>query len=236
MASVAQTAIASSTTDTATPTFAAQSVGANGGDDVIYIGCGARTVADAATMTCAVDGVSADQIAFRSFDEGGGVRSNCGLFAINRNDLPDPAQTDVDVVITHGATCIRHAAAVAVSPDAVKTATDTASQANASTNLNIDTPEAGIAIGFLYNGEISTITWTGLTETSDIDVAGEGGNRFGTAYASNVTAETPRTVSASTGVDLSAKVAASFAEASAAAAVGAGLTQSLKLQRLALAS
>jgi hypothetical protein len=227
--SVSQTAIASSTTDTATPTFSAQAIGADGGSDVIYIGAGCRSTADASTMTCTVDGVSADQIVFRSFDEGGGVRSNCAMFAINRDDLPDPAQTDVDIALTHNQVAIRHAIAVAVSPNASKTAFATASQANASNDLSLNTPAGGIAIGFLYNGEISTITWTGLTETSDLDVAAEGANRFGTAYASAVAAATPRTITGATGVDLSAKVAASFALASAAVAarfVGTNLTAS----------
>ncbi len=219
MASVSQTAVASTTTDGASATFAAQAVGANGGSDIIYIGAGARTIANASTMSCTVDGVAATQVVFRSFDEGGGIRSNCGLFAIGRNSLPDPAQTDVDVVITHNATCIRHAAAVAVSPDASATAHATTSQINTSLDLSLNTPASGIVMGFLYNGDGGTIGWTGLTESSDLDVAAEGSNRFGTAYASNVSAETPRAISvAFSGSDFSAKVAASFPVAAAAAA------------------
>jgi hypothetical protein len=217
MASVSQTAIASTTTDGASATFSAQAIGANGGSDILYVGAGARSTANASTMSCTIDGVAATQVVFHTFDEGGNVRSNCGIFALARNSLPDPAQTDVDVVITHNATCIRHAAAVAVSPDASATAGDTASQGNASTDLSVDTTTSGIVLGFIYNGDAGTINWTGLTETSDLDVAAEGSNRFGSAYASNVTAETPRTVTAAVVTDLSAKVAAAFPVAAAAA-------------------
>lgn len=219
MASVSQTAVASSTTDGTSITFAAQAIGANGGSDIIYVGAGARTTSNAATMSCTVDGVTATQIVYRSFDEGGGIRSNCGIYAVARNSLPDPAQTDVDVVITHSNTCIRHAAAVAVSPDASATAHATASQVSGSHNLNLNTPALGIVMGFLYNGDAGTIGWTGLTEVSDLDVAAEGSNRFGSAYASAVSAETPRTITSALATDLSAKVAASFPVAAAAAAV-----------------
>lgn len=191
-------------------------------------------------MSCTIDGVSATQIVFISFDEGGGIRSNCGIFALARNSIPDPAQTDVDVVLTHNASCIRHAAAVAVSPDAVATATDTASQTSASSNLSVDTDANGIVMGFIYNGDVGTITWTGLTEVSDLDVAAEGSNRFGSAYASNVAAETPRTISAVVSVDLPARVAASFAPAPAGAGgarkTGSGLTESRLLRKTRLAA
>lgn len=239
MATVSQTAIASSTTDGATITFSAQAVGANGGNDILYVGAGARSVAGASTMSCTIDGVSATQIVFATFDEGGGVRSNCGIFALARNSIPDPTQTDIDVALTHGASCIRHAAAVAVSPNAVAVATDTATQTNASSDLSVDTTTGGIVVGFIYNGDIgaiSGITWTGLTEQSDIDVAAEGSNRFGSAYASNVAAETPRTISVTVSADLCGRVSASFAEAAAGASVGNGLTSGSKLQRIRLAA
>lgn len=229
MASVSQTAVASTTTDGASATFTGQAIGADGGSDILYVGAGARSTANASTMSCTIDGVAAPEVVFRSFDEGGNVRSNCGIFALARNSLPDPAQTDVDVVITHNATCIRHAAAVAVSPDASATAGATASQGNASNDLSLNTTANGIVVGFIYNGDAGTINWTGLTETSDLDVAAEGSNRFGSAYASNVSAETPRTVTAAVVTDLSAKVAAAFPVASAAATgrkPGRGLTQS----------
>jgi hypothetical protein len=237
MASVAQTAIASTSTDGASATFAAQAIGADGGNDIIYVLAGARTTANASTLAVTVDGVAASQIVFRSSDEGGGVRSNCGIYAIARNSLPDPAQTDVDVVLTHNQTCIRHAAAIAVSADVSATAHATDGAVSGDLDISLNTPASGIVIGALYNGDGGTSGWTGLTEQSDLDVAAEGSNRFGTAYASNVSAETPRTVTvAFSGGDFAAKVSASFPVAAAAASVGAGLTNSLKLQRLQLAS
>lgn len=213
MASVAQTAIASTSTDGVTATFLAQAIGADGGSDIIYVLAGARSTANATTLAVTVDGVSATEIVFRSQDDGGGVRSNCGIYAIARDSLPDPAQTDVDIVLTHNQTCIRHAAALAVSAAASATAHDTDSAVAGDLSLSLDTPASGIVIGAIYNGDFVTVGWTGLTETSELNVAGESSNTFGTAYASNVSAETPRAVTLSFSAgDAAAKVAASFSE------------------------
>lgn len=213
MASVSQTAIASSSTDTATPTFAAQAIGANGGSDILYVMAGARTTANATTMSCTIDGVAAAAVAFLSSDSGGGVRSNIGIFALARNSLPDPAQTDVDIVLTHNQVCIRHAVAIAVSPDSSAAASATSSAAPGNTNLNLNTSADAIVIGTAYNGDLSAFGWTGLTEQSDIDVAGEGSNQFTTAYASAVVLATPRTVTLASATDSAAKLAATFSAA-----------------------
>lgn len=230
MASVSQTAVATTTTDGASATFTAQAIGANGGSDIIYVLAGARTIADATTLSVTVDGVAATQIVFRSHDDTGGIRSNCGIYAVARNSLPDPAQTDVDVVLTHNQTCIRHAAAIAVSADASATAHASDGAIGGDLDISLNTPESGIVIGAIYNGDFVTVGWTGLTEQSEVNVAGESSNTFGTAYASNVSAETPRTVTiALSGADTGAKVSASFPVASAAATgrkPGRGLTQS----------
>lgn len=223
MASVSQTAIASTTTDGSSATFTAQAIGADGGNDIIYVLAGARTTANASTLSVTVDGIAATQIVFRSSDEGGGVRSNCGIYAVARDSLPDPAQTDVDVVLTHNQTCIRHAAALAVSADASATAHATDSAVGGDLDVSLNTPANGIVIGAVYNGDFTTVGWTGLTEQSELNVAGESSNTFGTAYASNVSAETPRTVTiAFSGSDLAAKVTASFPEAGATIAETAG--------------
>jgi len=214
MASVTQTAIASSSTDTATPTFAAQAIGANGGSDVLYISAGARTIANASTMACSVDGVAATQAVFFSQNDGGNVRSNVGIFVLPRNNLPDPNQTDVDIVLTHDQVCIRHAVAVAVSPDASSSAFATKTAALGVSDVSVNTSADGIVVGSSYDGNGNTVIWTGLTEVSDIDVAAEGSNRFSTAYASAVSAETPRTITATLLNDAAAKVVASFSTAS----------------------
>jgi hypothetical protein len=216
MASVSQTAIASTTTDGSSATFTAQAIGADGGNDIIYVLAGARTTANATTLSVTVDGVAATQIVFRSHDDGGGIRSNCGIYAIARDSLPDPAQTDVDVVLTHNQTCIRHAVALAVSAAASATAHATDSAVGGDLDVSLNTPASGIVIGAIYNGDFVTVGWTGLTEQSELNVAGESSNTFGTAYASNVSAETPRTVTiALSGADTGAKVSASFPVAGA---------------------
>jgi hypothetical protein len=220
MATIAQTDTDVSTADAATYNYntaggTALSIGADGGNDVIYIGAGARTTANASTATVTVDGVTADLIVQHNFDEGGGVRSLAGIWAIDRNDLPDASQTDVDVAITYNAGCIRNAAAIALSADAVKTATATATQdAGSAGNLNLNVPSLGVVMGFVFQGDNGTFTWSGLTEETDADV--ESGS-YSSAYASNASAETPRSVDVSpSATDLSASVAASFAAAAVA--------------------
>lgn len=213
MATVSNTASATSTTDTATPTFSAQAIGADGGSDIIYVVAATRSIANATTMACSIDGVSASQIVFRRQDDGGGISSNIAIFALARNSLPDPAQTDVDIVLTHNQIGIRHAVSVYVSPDASVSSFATSNAGAGTTSLNLNTSSGGIVIGGGYNGDSPSFTWTGLTEDVDVDVAGEGSNRFSSASASNVSAETPRTVTITLVTDLAAKVAASFPSA-----------------------
>jgi len=219
MATIAQTATATIDTNASTYSYTTSSgnalaIGADGGNDVIYIGAGARTVADASTATVAVDGVSADLIIQHDYNEGSGIRSLAGIWAVDRNDLPDASQTDIDVVIEYNAGCLRNAVVAAVTADAVKAATDTATQdAGSAGDLNVDTTTGGVVMGFALNGDPNAFTWSGLTEETDADL--EAANRYSSAYASNVSAETPRSVDFTVSSDFSASVAASFAEAAA---------------------
>ncbi len=222
MASIAQTDFKSSTADSATPSFTtalgnALGIGANGGNDIIHIGFGTRTVNNAQISSATIDGVSATINVNSSFDEGGSVRSNACIISLARNSLPDPSQTDIDLVVTCTASNVRYAAVSAISPDGSATAFDTASATAATNTLDVDTPSSGYAMGVVYNGDTTGgISWTGLTEVTDSAVAGEG-NQFGSAYASAVSAETPRAITgtANSTPQLAAKVAASFAVASA---------------------
>jgi hypothetical protein len=195
----------------------AMGIGTNGGADIIYFTMGARSVASLTDVTSVtVDGVAAGVVDVEVFDEGGGIRSLAAIFALARNSLPDPTQTDVDVTIVFNQACVRAALDVFVSPDAGATAFDiTASSvgAGATITLSVDTPSggAGIVIGIVYSGTTGSVTWTGLTEATDVDVGAEGSNQWTTALASNAAAATPMTVSAANStVVLGAGIAASF--------------------------
>lgn len=210
-ASVAQTDIDQSGADLSEYTFAAQSIGANGGTDVIYIAYGGTSVADATAVSAiTVDGIAATEIVQTFFADGGVFQRMSAIYAINRNDLPDPAQTDVDVVITLNGGATRVACALLVSPDAVKTPFATASATEAENNLSVNTPSGGIVIASCYITGTGD-TWTGLDDTADIIV--DGTNLFSTAVASGVTAETPRPISVDAGDDFISAVVASFAPA-----------------------
>ena len=228
---------ATSGVDGTSHTFNGLNVGPDGGDDIIYILAGSRTTSGATTVTCTVDGTSATQIVHHVWNEAGSIYTLATIFAISRNDLTDPSQTDVDVVITYNASVLRFAVAVAVSPDAVATATATATNDADGGNLNLNTDTDGIVIACAFQGDTDTFTWTGLFEVTDTTI--ETGT-FGTAYASNISGESPRSVDVIPDInsDLHASVAASFAYANAAAgnAVGDGLTNGILLNRPRLAA
>lgn len=210
-ATVSQTDIDQSGSDLSEYTFAALSIGADGGDDVIYIAFGGTSVADAtAVLTITVDGVAADEVLQTNYLDGGVFNRMSALYAIDRDDLPDPAQTDVDVVVTLNGGATRAACALLVSPDAVKTPFATASATEAENNLSVNTPSGGIVIASCYITGTGD-TWTGLDDTADIIV--DGTNLFSTAVASGVTAETPRAISVDAGDDFISAVVASFAPA-----------------------
>jgi hypothetical protein len=205
MATVAVTGSAfTSTTDTNAYTAAAVGIGADGGNDVLYIvaGCRFTTSIGASSTTCTVDGVSADLQASIDTATATGCAAVC--FSINRNQLPDPAQTDVDVVVTWNNTALRCVIRLFKSADASKTkgasATDFDAGAfgtNVTQTLDLNTTASGVVIGFSFAGHagasVSTHTWTGLTEADD--ATGPENTSYSTADADNVSAETPRAVS-----------------------------------------
>lgn len=208
-ATVSQTAISQSGADLSEYAFASQAIGENGGSDVIYIAFGATSVADATAVSAiTVDGVAADEVEQTNYPDVF-VRISA-LYAIDRIDLPDPDQTDVDVVITLNGGATRAACALLVSPNAVKTAFSTASAINQETDLSVNTPAGGIVIAACYMSGTGD-TWTGMDDTADIIV--DGTNLFSTAIASGVISASPREISVDAGDDIISAVAASFAVA-----------------------
>lgn len=233
MASVTETASATSGVDGTSHTFSALSIGSDGGNDVIIIQAGTRTVSNAQSATVTVDGVSANAQVQHFWNEAGSINTLAGIFTIERNSLPDPSQTDVDVVITYDASVLRFGLALGVSADASATANATATNDASGGNLNVNTVANAIVCAVAFQGDSDTLTWTGLTEATDTTI--ETGT-FGTAYASNVSAETPRSVDVAPDVtsDLSASVIAVFPVAGNA--VGDGLTSGILLNRPRLAA
>jgi len=211
MATVSQTAIDSDTADQASYTFNALNIGADSGSDVIFVLVGSRTTAGGdAVSSVTVDGQAATSVVVSAFNESASVFSIAAIFSIERADLPDPSQTDVDVVITFSNTMIRCGCALAVAPNVSATAEDTASQAAGVGNLNLDVSASSVVMGVIFQGNTGDVTWVGLTEETDTNI--EAGT-FSTAYASDASAETPRSVDVSTSAaDVSASVAASFAQ------------------------
>lgn len=176
-------------------------IGADGDNDVLYFSVGVRSVNDANAFSgFTVDGEPANNIIGVSSSNGGGITSTVAIFAIERNELPDPSQTNVDIVATANQNCIRGACAASVSPDASATAFGTGSDADSTGGADtldgsLNTSTGAIVLGVAYNGGANTLTWTtGLTQQSNFAPVGAA-NVFTTALASDVAAETPRTIS-----------------------------------------
>ncbi len=221
MSTVSRTDSDSSTANQTAYTFTT-SIGANGGTDILYVAPAGRSVADATGISSVtMDGVAASSIVQRSATEGGGVTCVIGLFALARSSLPDPSQTDMDVVVTFNAAMIRAAmdTFVGIGSQATAHATandgqDTCTSGSATLDLDLNVPDQGIVISAATTAEPdATWSWVGLTEQSDYAFEN---NRYGSAMLSNGSAETARDISATTTQECCpVAVAASFAAAGA---------------------
>jgi hypothetical protein len=198
MAPLSRTASFASSHGSANPTYNAVAIGANGGNDILYIAFGGRSTASVTVVTgVTVDGVAATQII--ETDSGTATGNIAAIFAIARNSLPDPTQTDVDIAITYNQSVLRTAGEMYVSPDASATATGTGTESLSGTfttsqtlDGNVDTVLNGIVIGFCVMGATNnpdppTATWTGATEDVDGQFAGSSSVRT-SANADNVAA------------------------------------------------
>lgn len=200
-------------------------IGTNGGNDILYFVLGARSVSNAQAFTgLTVDGVAATLAKTHFGTNGGGITCVGGIFAIARNSLPDPAQTNVDIVATADQNCIRGACAAFVSPDAsVAAATTGQDNGDAAPDTlvgSLNTSAGSIVLGCYYSGDgsLATQTWTGLTEAATITVVAGSDNQFGSAEADNVSAETPRVIT----IELSEATQAVLVTASFPPAAAAG--------------
>ena len=204
MASVSRTASFASSHGSTNPSYAGVAIGANGGNDVIYLAFGGRSTSSVTAVTgITVDGVAATQIIDQ--DTGNTTANIAAIFAIARNSLPDPTQTDVDIAITYDQSVLRTGGEVYVSGDASATPTHTNFEAidglfstNQTLDGNVNTVLDGIVIAYAVEGATSAATpptnaWTGATEDTDGQFAGSSTVRS-TAHASGVAAATPRTV------------------------------------------
>ena len=216
MASVSQTASSSSGVNGTSFTFSALSVGARVAGDVLYVLVGSRCDSSAPSATVTIDGVSAGLAIQNAWNEAGNIYSYAGIFSLKRSALPDPTQTDVDVVVSFGATTmLRCGVGLGKSSDASDTASVTkANDPTIAGNLNANVSAGDVVVGVVFQGAADTMTWTGLTEATDTVI--ESGT-FSTAYESNVSAATPRSMDVVPDVtsDLSSAVVAVFPPAPA---------------------
>lgn len=200
-----QTASATSTTNTSSFSFSSQSIGAADSSRIVVV-CvaagfngfgGSQPVATAFT----IGGVTATNIQEEYGHRASGDQSYCSIFA-----AAVPTGTTATVAITfNGAIGSNRSCNICVytlTGDVSTAATDSAETFDNSLpfgniNVSVDTYDKGATIGVYGQGETSTttVTWTNLTEDTEI-----GGNSFIGSFASdNDTGDnTGLTVTAST--------------------------------------
>jgi len=148
-----------------------------------------------------------------------------GIFKISAASLTSPTETSMSVVVTPSATARRAACATAVTADSIDTtafSTATASDATAPSppktfDVSLNTPASGFVLAIVgatqLTGSGGGFDWTGLTENNDTNAIDP--TIISTASASNVSAQTPRTVTVATNASWpSAVVAGGVAAAS----------------------
>lgn len=203
MASVSFTAAATSTG--ASPvTYSAQSIGTGGAERTIFLGVMVRRTGGAIAITS----VTCNTVAMTSVVQieatspvNGNARS--AWFSISASALPSPTATTADFVITTDNTLARSSIDVAMTADAITASTnasakiDTAPASPQVLTLSLNTPANGFVLGLAEAtdsaGAAGSWAWSGLTEATDRAV---GSTTISAASASNVSAETPRAITA----------------------------------------
>jgi len=208
LASITKTDYDASGSDLSAFTFVC-SIGADGGaDTLIFTIYGRRNSAVARDFSSVtVDGVAATQVVKAGDTAGTYQVSIAAVYKISRNALPDPAQTDVDVVVTwtgsmnRGCACTMFVTADAIESAAFDTAivandNPTAPVTSTTLTLDVDVPTGGFLVGAAGGSGSAgdTDTWTGATE-QDNHVSPGSFTYYTSALSNNFgSAETPRTV------------------------------------------
>lgn len=151
------------TSDQSTYTFSSQNFGTASSDRYIIIGIAARKAGAATTISSVtIGGVSATIVAEYSNSD---TNSNISALAIANV----PTGTTGDVVVVFGATMVR-CVITAWSATNLSSATphDTLTNGSADPTGTIDVPAGGFAVATALSNSVGTVTWTGLTEHSDI--------------------------------------------------------------------
>lgn len=193
-------------TNTVTATL---TIGADGGTDWLLVGVyGRRAASPPLTLSgVTIDGVAASVDASASIPLGDGNAGSVAAIAmLARSALPDPSQTDVDVVATFGANLSTAASlTIGVADEEIEfhdsdagTIPNTGSGTGTATHdLTVDIASGGVALGVagVRATNTATTTWavTGLTEVNDVVPTG-GGVKYVDAFLSNGSLESNRAV------------------------------------------
>lgn len=196
-----------SSSDLTTYSFVAHATGTAGSRKTIVAAGGQDALTDFSIASMTVGGAAATE-RVDSADAGSIVQS-----AVYIIDNPSGTTATIDVTfseaIINAAICVWAAYNLTA-----ETAVDTAAQfqtASAPITLDLDVPPGGIAVGFSFNdGNTTTVTWTGLTERSEVALA-DGGNASSYSGADTAAPGVPTGVTADwVSTDDSIGVSASF--------------------------
>jgi hypothetical protein len=237
MASVSNTDFDSSGTNATTYNFTS-TIGAGDGTRTLFFAIfGRQNDAGAGGVaSVTVDTVGASSVVAHTITEAANVKNTAAIYKIAASALGSPTATSVTVSVTFTSPQLRACCSAYVTADAIEAAAFATSTAGTTgtpadpfdINLNLNVPANGIGIAIAGAGSSGTgaasYTWAGFTEDRDSDVGAEAA-RVSSASASNLSAATPLTVTATvsdTGAATTFSpigVAASFAPADVTAPV-----------------
>lgn len=196
---------ASSASDLTTYTFSSLSLGTAASNRYILVAVGRQRFGTPSTVSSlTVAGVSASQVV----DQGS---SNANQQAVSIWIAAVPTGTTGDVVVTLSAGHLRCGVSIFRMVNASGTAHATGGDAVGTTvgSIAINVPANGAALAAFINNGNTTLTWTGVTERTELDVDG---SDFGAASNNFTSASTPLTIECTQASDNSpfGMVAASF--------------------------
>jgi hypothetical protein len=167
-ASVSYAEVNSNTSSLLTYTYTAQAIGVATDSRVVIVGTGTRGAGQlAAAVTIA--GISATKLIATADPS---VLNAAELWAAA---VPAAKGTTGDIVVTYSVAPPRNALVVWCAYNLLNrgTTTQTGSSSAASPSVALAPPTHGIAVAFLYGGAAVTVTWAGLTEDVDTQVASQ---------------------------------------------------------------
>ena len=201
-ASISYQGTATNTSSLTTYSYTSQPLGIATDSRVVIVGLGTRGVGQLASSVT-VAGISATKVIAQTDPS---VLNSSEIWAAI---VPASAGATGTIVVNYSSAPPRNAIAVYAAYNLLSRggATQTGSSSAASPSVSLSLPTHGIGLAFLYGGAAVTVTWTGLTEDVDTQVASQ---NYSAASGVYQTATSPVTVTPSAAMNNPIMVMATF--------------------------